>query len=194
MIRLRRLILSALHTGLATALCAAPLYADTNVDFTATVQKDTCQIELNGDGVVNLATVGLGYFADGITAESDYDGGKEFTIKLISCPVSGGENTNVTFEFIPQSGQLAAGNQQVFANDKPVSTGGASNVGVVIFNSNSPRTNVLNTDGSSRATFTAESYNDTIWTFYARMQKILSTSSVSTGEVLSRVIVSVKYQ
>ncbi|MCT6976510.1 fimbrial protein, partial [Salmonella enterica subsp. enterica serovar Yoruba] len=51
--RLRRLMLATLFSGLATALFIAPLYADTNVDFTATVQKDTCQIEIDGNGTVS---------------------------------------------------------------------------------------------------------------------------------------------
>lgn len=194
MMRLRRFTLSALIPGLATALVVAPLYAGTNVDFTATVQKDTCQIEINGSGTVNFATVGPAYFADGISAESDYKGGEEFSIKLLSCPISDGAMTNVTFEFTPQSGQFAAGNQQVFANDLPQSAGGADNVGVVIFTTDSPRTNVLNTDGSSRATFSAATYSDTTWTFYSRMQKILDSATVTPGELSSHVLVNVKYE
>lgn len=62
--RLRKLMLATLFSGLATALFIAPLYADTNVDFTATVQKDTCQIEIDGNGTVSLATVGPSYFAE----------------------------------------------------------------------------------------------------------------------------------
>ncbi|CAD7560757.1 Fimbrial protein YadK [Citrobacter europaeus] len=194
MMRLRRFTLSALIPGLATALVVAPLYADTNVDFTATVQKDTCQIEINGSGTVNFATVGPAYFADGISAESDYKGGEEFSIKLLSCPVSDGAMTNVTFEFTPQSGQFAAGNQQVFANELTQSAGGADNVGVVIFTTDAPRKNVLNTDGTSRATFNATAYSDTTWTFYSRMQKILDSGTVTPGELNSRVLVNVKYE
>lgn len=194
MMRLHRLTLSALISGLATTLFITPLYADTEVDFTASVLKDTCQLEIDGNGVVSLATVGPSYFADGVTAETDYKGGEEFLIKLISCPVSDGEITNVTFNFLPQSGQFATGNQQVFANDLTQSVGGADNVGVVIFTNDSPRVNVLNTDGTSRAIFNAQTYSDSQWTFYARMQKIISTDGVNTGLVRSRVIVSVYYQ
>lgn len=194
MMRLHRLTLSALISGLATTLFITPLYADTEVDFTANVLKDTCQLEIDGNGVVNLATVGPSYFADGVAAETDYKGGKEFLIKLISCPVSDGEITNVTFNFLPQSGQFATGNQQVFANDLTVSADGAANVGVVIFTTGSPRTNVLNTDGTSRATFAAATYSDTSWTFYARMQKVLSNEAVVPGKLSSRVLVNVSYQ
>lgn len=194
MMRLRKLTLAALFSGLATALFIAPLYADTNVDFTAFVQKDTCQLEINGDGTVNLTTVAPAYFADGITAETDYEGGKEFTIRLISCPVSDGKITNVTFNFAPLSGQFSPENQQVFPNDIASNAGGVSNVGVVIFTTDSPRTNVLNTDGSSRATFAASTYSDTVWTFYSRMQKIRSTEKVTTGELSSRVLVNVSYE
>lgn len=194
MMHWRRIFLFALNVGLVTALSVAPLLADTNVDFTATVQKDTCQITTDGNGTVNLATVGPSYFADGITAETDYKGGEEFQIKLISCPVSDGNITNVTFNFTPQSGQFATGNQQVFANDLATSAGGAANVGVVIFTTESPRNNVLNTDGSSRATFAATTYSDTSWTFYARMQKILSNDAVVPGKLSSHVLVNVSYQ
>lgn len=194
MTRSRIIPLFTLTTGLATALFAASLYADTNVDFTATVQKDTCQIEIDGNGTVSLATVGPGYFADGVTAETDYGGGKEFLIKLISCPVSDGAITNVTFNFLPQSGQFVTGNQQMFANDLTTSTDGAANVGIVIFTTGSPRHNVLNTDGSSRATFAAKTYSDTSWTFYARMQKVLSNDVVVPGKLSSRVLVNVEYE
>lgn len=78
MTRARIIPLFTLTTGLATALFIAPLYADTNVDFTATVQKDTCQIEIDGNGTVSLATVGPSYFADGITAETDYGAARNF--------------------------------------------------------------------------------------------------------------------
>jgi type 1 fimbria pilin len=194
MIRLRKLTLAALFSGLATALFIAPLNADTNVDFTALVQKDTCQLEINGNGTVNLATVAPAYFAEGITAETDYEGGKEFTIRLISCPVSDGKITNVTFNFAPLNGQFSPENQQVFPNDIAPNAGGVSNVGVVIFTTGSPRTNVLNTDGSSRATFAASAYSDTAWTFYSRMQKIRSTETVTTGELSSRVLVNISYE
>lgn len=194
MILLRRFTLCAISTGLVTALYIVPLCADTNVDFTATVQKDTCQITTDGNGTINLATVGPSYFADGVTAETDYKGGEEFQIKLVSCPVSDGNITNVTFNFTPQSGQFATGNQQVFANDLATSAGGAANVGVVIFTTESPRNNVLNTDGSSRATFAATTYSDTSWTFYARMQKILSNDVVVPGKLSSHVLVNVSYE
>lgn len=191
---LRKLPPFTLTTGLATALCIMPLYAGTNVDFTASVQRDTCQIEIAGGGTVNFATVGPGYFADGITAETDYEGGEDFTVQLVSCPVSDGAITNVTFNFTPQSGMLATGNNQVFANDLAPEAGGVENVGVVIFTTGSPRTNVLNTDGTSRATFKAPAYSDTTWTFYSRMQKVLSTGTVTSGELSSRVLINVTYQ
>lgn len=113
---------------------------------------------------------------------------------MISCPVSDGAITNVTFNFLPQSGQFVTGNKQVFANDLATSTDGASNVGVVIFTTESPRHNVLNTDGSSRATFAATTYSDTSWTFYARMQKVLSNDVVVPGKLSSRVLVNVEYE
>lgn len=192
--RLREPTLATLFSGLATALFSATLYADTNVNFTASVQKDTCQIKIDGNGTVNFATIAPAYFADGITAETDYEGGKEFTIKLISRPISDGKITNVTFNFAPLNGQFSPENQQVFPNDIATGAGGVDNVGVVIFTTDSPRTNVLNTDGSSRATFAASTYSDTVWTFYSRMQKIRSAEKVTTGELSSRVLVNVSYE
>ncbi|WP_423061539.1 fimbrial-like protein [Citrobacter portucalensis] len=194
MTRLHRLSIFMLTPGLTAALLIAPLHADTNVDFTATVQKDTCQIEINDNGAVNFETVEPAYFADGITAETDYKGGKEFTIKLVSCPASDKTITNVTFNFAPLSEVSTAGNQQIFANDLQQDAGGAANVGVVIFTTDSPRMNVLNTDGSSRATFQASTYSDTNWVFYARMQKIASTRNVTPGILSSKVLVNVSYQ
>ncbi|EPQ6908900.1 fimbrial-like protein [Citrobacter freundii] len=194
MTRLRRYTLFALTTGLATALWIPLLHADTNVDFAATVLKDTCQIEVDGNGTVEFSTVGRDYFASGVTAETDYEGGKEFSIKIINCPVSDGAITNLTFDFAPQSGQFATGNNQVFANELTQSAGGVTNVGVVIFTSDSPRTNVLNSDGTSRATFSATTYSDTIWTFYSRMQKVLSGQNITPGELSSRVLVNVRYE
>lgn len=191
MMRMHRCALLARVAGLATALFIAPLFADTKVDFTANVLRDTCQIEADGNGTVTFATVGPSYFADGITAETDYRGGKEFVIKLVSCPASDGQ---ITFEFTPQSGQFPAGNKQVFPNDLTPPDGGVENVGVAIFTNSSPRVNVLNTDGSARATFTAPTYSDTSWTFYARMQKILSAEGVGTGMLRSKVLVNVYYQ
>lgn len=191
MIRLRKLSLFAFASGLTTALFIAPLFANTEVEFKANVLRDTCQIEADGNGTVTFATVGPSYFADGITAETDYKGGKEFIIKLVSCPASDGR---ITFEFTPQSGQFPAGNKQVFPNDLAPTDGGVENVGVAIFTNNSPRVNVLKTDGTSRATFTAPTYNNTSWTFYARMQRILSTDAVGTGILRSKVLVNVYYQ
>lgn len=191
MMRMYKRALLARVAGLAAALFIAPLFADTKVDFTANVLRDTCQIEADGNGTVTFATVGPSYFADGITAETDYKGGKEFVIKLVSCPANDGQ---ITFEFTPQSGQFPAGNKQVFPNDLAPPDGGVENVGVAIFTNNSPRVNVLNTDGSARATFTAPTYSDTSWTFYARMQKILSNDAVIPGKLSSRVLVNVEYE
>ncbi|HIC6516192.1 TPA: fimbrial-like protein, partial [Salmonella enterica subsp. enterica serovar Newport] len=61
--RLREPTLATLFSGLATALFSATLYADTNVNFTASVQKDTCQIKIDGNGTVNFATIAPAYFA-----------------------------------------------------------------------------------------------------------------------------------
>lgn len=104
MMRLRRF--TALIPGLATALVVAPLYADTNVDFTATVQKDTCQLEINGSGTVNFATVGPAYFAGRHYCKPlIMKAVKSFQLNL-NCPISDGAITNVTFNFTPKAASL----------------------------------------------------------------------------------------
>ncbi|EEH95087.1 MULTISPECIES: fimbrial-like protein [Citrobacter] len=184
----------SLYLGLTAALFSLSCHPSIELDLTANIINNTCNIEVSDGGTVTFRTVGLGYFVPGITSESDYEGGEIFSIKLLSCPVSDNEITKVTFEFTPQSGQFAIGNQQVFANELTKSAGGAENVGVVIFTTDVPRKNVLNTDGTSRATFSATSYSDTSWTFYSRMQKILDSGTVTPGQLSSHVLVNVTYQ
>ncbi|TRH71778.1 fimbrial protein, partial [Salmonella enterica subsp. enterica serovar Mbandaka] len=86
-------------SGLATAFLSRPGYADHNVDVTATVINNTCRLEVNDNGVVRLPTVKLDYFSNEITAETDYAGGQNFTLRLVDCPVSDDKISQVLFTF-----------------------------------------------------------------------------------------------
>ncbi|MBA3112977.1 fimbrial protein [Salmonella enterica] len=187
-----------LCSGLVLALFSCAGYADQDVDITATVINNTCHLEVGNNGVVRLPTVQRDYFADDVTAETDYPGGKEFSIQLIDCPVSDGKISQVTINFSPQVGAMPAGNAQVFANDLAASDNGAKNVGLAIFSSqaDTPRANVLNSDGTTRAIYpvTAENYKNSLWTFYARMQRILNTETITSGLLTTNVMVIISYQ
>ncbi|MDE9617637.1 fimbrial protein [Citrobacter freundii] len=193
----RRQCSITLYLGLISALLPLLSYSQ-DVDLTATVTNNTCRIEISNNGVVNLPTVKPGYFADGVTAETDYPGGKEFAIRLVECPISDGKISQVMVNFTPQDGSQPMDNPQVFANDLTVNDEGVKNVGLAIFTNqpNTSRTNVLNTDGSTRAIYpvTAEHYQNSLWPFYARMQKIVSAENVSSGLLTSKVLVNISYQ
>ncbi|WDY19924.1 fimbrial-like protein [Salmonella enterica] len=185
-------------SGLATAFLSRPGYADYNFDVTATVINNTCRLEVNDNGVVRLPTVKLDYFSNEITAETDYAGGQNFTLRLVDCPVSDDKISQVLFTFSPQQGALPADNLQVFANELAQNNDGAKNVGVVIFSaqSNATRFNVLDVNGMSKAIYSLpdSNYSNSQWTFYARMQKIVSMEDVSSGLVTARVLVNISYQ
>ncbi len=53
--------------GLATALITPFAYAGQDVDLTAQIVASTCQVEVSNNGVVDLGTVTLDYFADNVT-------------------------------------------------------------------------------------------------------------------------------
>lgn len=194
---LRRPYYFSLCLGLSAILYVVPGHATQDIDLTATVTNNTCRLEVNDNGVVRLPTVNLKYFADNITAETDYPGGKEFTIRLVDCPVQDGNISQVMMNFLPQTGSFPAGNSQVFANDLAANDYGAKNIGLAIFTNqpNVTRTNVLNSDGTSRVIYpvTAENYKNSLWTFYARMQRILSADNISSGLLSSKVLVSISY-
>lgn len=75
----------ALFFGLVTALCSPVSLANKDVDLTANIVSSTCQIEINNNGVVDLGTVTLDYFSNNITPDTDYAGGKNFTVNVVSC-------------------------------------------------------------------------------------------------------------
>lgn len=168
-----------------------------DVDFTANVIANSCKVTVSNGGRVILGTVTPNYFAAGVTATTDYPGGQTFTLSITNCvqlsTISSVSQMQV--EFTPQSGLFPLPSRQIFANDALVS--GAQNVGVVIFSAQdgANRFNVLKTDGSSQAVYpvTKSTLENSIWTFYTRMQKIDASLGVTPGPVLSNVLVNVSY-
>ncbi|EOV71912.1 hypothetical protein A1UI_04914 [Escherichia coli KTE73] len=106
----------ALFFGLVTALCSPVSLANKDVDLTANIVSSTCQIEINNNGVVDLGTVTLDYFSNNITPDTDYAGGKNFTVNVVSCDNLQTTQSQIKFDFQPQTGSLAQANQQVFSN------------------------------------------------------------------------------
>lgn len=171
-------------------------HADTDVEIKANIVNTSCEVSVDDNGLVNLGTKGLDYFASGITPEDLYEGGSTFYVHVKDCmPVSGKEPSKITLHFSPLSGSFAPGSTQIFANQE---ADGAKNVGVVIFSVNDSNNvyNVMNTDGTPRSQYdvTAADYADSRYSFYARMQKVLSGQSIVSGVVKSSVLVSVYYE
>ncbi|MFK9123424.1 hypothetical protein ACJEDW_13005, partial [Escherichia coli] len=74
----------------------------------------------------------------------------------------------------------------------------ASNVGVVIFSTqDSANTfNVLNASGGSRSVYPvmSDDMNGSSWKFSTRMQKIDPALSVTSGQLMSHVLVDIYYE
>lgn len=184
--------------GLATVLCSPVSQANKDVDLTANIISSTCQVEVNNNGIVDLGTVTLDYFADNVTPETDYAGGKNFTVNVVSCDNLQTTQSQIKLDFQPQTGSLSQQNQQVFSNQYELQSTGAKNVGVVIFSAqpNTQKFNVRGTDGTSKAIYALPS-NQVIpstWTFYSRMQRVNNTLAPVAGMVRSQVIVNVYYE
>ncbi|EIX6434767.1 fimbrial protein [Salmonella enterica] len=191
----------ALLMALAAGQWPVAALADGNgmdVNFTARILANTCQISLENGGDVMLPTVSRDWFynADNtnrLQPETDA-GGTPFKIQVVDCdqPPAGSSNSQqLHFQFAPQSG-VNPTNKQVFANNAV--SGQASNVGVVVF-SDAFHTNVLNSDGGSDVVYDlsgkAEPRFPADYTFYARYQ---NTGDVGNGVVTSNVVVDVTYQ
>lgn len=171
-------------------------HADTDVEIKANIVNTSCEVSVDDNGLIDLGTKGLDYFASGVTAEDLYEGGRTFYVHVKDCmPVSGKEPSKITLHFSPLSGSFALGSTQIFANQE---VDGAKNVGVVIFSVNDSNNvyNVMNTDGTPRSQYevTAADYADSRYSFYARMQKVQSGQSIVSGAVKSSVLVSVYYE
>lgn len=187
-----------LFIGLASALCTPLSNADQDVDLTANIVASTCQVEINNNGVVDLGAVTLDYFASNVTPETDYAGGKNFTVNIVSCDNLQTTQSQIKLDFQPQAGSLAQGNQQVFSNQYELQSTGAKNVGVVIFSAqpNAQKFNVRGIDGASKAIYSIPSNQvvPSTWTFYSRMQRVDNTRAPTAGIVRSQVIVNVYYE
>lgn len=188
----------ALLLGLVTALCSPVGYANQDVDLTANIVSSTCQVTVNNNGVVDLGTVTLDYFSDNITPETDYVGGKNFTVNVVSCDNLQTTQSQIKLDFQPQSGTLTQGNSQIFSNQYELQPTGAKNVGIVIFSAqpNEQKFNVRGTDGTSKAIYSVPSNQVTpsTWTFYSRMQRVNNSLAPVAGIVRSQVIVNVYYE
>lgn len=123
----------ALFFGLVTALCSPVSLANKDVDLTANIVSSTCQIEINNNGVVDLGTVTLDYFSNNITPDTDYAGGKNFTVNVVSCDNLQTTQSQIKFDFQPQTGSLAQANQQVFSNQYELQSIGAKMLGLLFF-------------------------------------------------------------
>ena len=190
----------SLTAGLVATLSLNQCYAGQDLDLIASVTNTTCQTQVSDGGTVNLGTVDLNYFPANVTAETEYGGGKTFTSEVTGCSSDAVSTTptQLKMNFIPQSGHLANGNLQVFANDEEQLSTGAKNVGIVIF-STEPGVqsyNILAQDGTSRAIFsvTSDDLISSTWTFYSRMQRVVKSLAPQPGVVRSRVLVDVYYE
>ncbi|MGN7792528.1 fimbrial-like protein [Enterobacter sp. 22452] len=168
------------------------------MNMTANIINNTCQVSIPNDGKVNLPVVGTSWFynSDGSPRlhPEDAVGGTRFVVQVKSCAESeSGRAKTLHFEFKPQSGNFSGSSQQVFANDIPASAGGAENVGIVIFSEQS-NTNVINTTGTSDVIFDISDQNSneylTNYNFYARYQ---NTGTVRVGKVTTSALISVVY-
>ncbi|QLR41875.1 fimbrial protein [Enterobacter sp. RHBSTW-00994] len=193
------LLLAALSFGLSSA----PAWADDasmNIKLTANIIANTCKIGLSNGGQVLLPVVPRDWFsnADGsdkYTATKEA-GGTKFAIKVIDCEdYDKGAASKLHFSFRPQSGVLAQGNNQVFANDLEQSSTGAKNVGIVVFSADLHQ-NVLQQNGSSDVVYdvTSKQQNYAYLTQYEFTARYQNTGSVTAGRVTSHVLVSVTYE
>lgn len=198
--RLYHLCPMLLITGLAAgAPCLAEetTMGELNVTMTANIVENTCQISLSDNGEVHLPTVSRYWFykSDGTTPRlqpNDAASGTRFSVNVESCDGKTDALQTMTFRFKPQSGSWPAESKQVFINETPTASGGAQNIGVVIFSSYDNR-NVVDTNGDPAAMIAtgSETYL-TSYDFYARYQN--TSAVISSGKVTSHVLVDAIYQ
>lgn len=168
-----------------------------DVNLTANIVNNTCQLSVENGGEIYLPTVARDWFynrdkSDRLTPTDD-EAGTPFTIHVDNCYAGGGEGADINqlkFSFSPQNGFWSNQNQ-VFKND--ATAGAAENVGIVIF-SEKYKTNVLKSDGTSNVIYdvagSSESYIKD-YGFYARYQNV---GTVTSGTVMSSVLVNVSYE
>ncbi len=166
---------------------------DLNIEVTANIVENTCEISVENNGQIHLNTVSRFYF-DNNTLPTDVLGGNQFSIRVDNC--TGGDDAvaeKLHFSFSPQSGQLSPASNQVFANEAKKENGGASGVGIVIF-SQQYNSNVLDENGHSDVVYDVKGKTSDEYTlaypFYARYQK---TGEIVAGAVQANILVGVIY-
>ncbi|MHA1017672.1 fimbrial-like protein [Enterobacter mori] len=185
------------------ALClgfpTAGLASNLEMDMTANIINNTCQVSIPESGNVTLPTVGKSWFytADGSDRlkPADAAGGTRFAVQVVDCNGDdSGSGQALHFTFKPQTAQQVGISKQIFDNETPILAGGAENVGIVIF-SESNNQNVLDSQGQSDVVMDIATPSDQQsylkdYSFYARYQNY---GPVSAGKVTARVLVSVTY-
>lgn len=166
-------------------------YADNpQVEFTANIVENTCQVAISNDGIVHMPTVSINYFTDTLTPDTPASG-TGFSVNVTGCGGTSSSASKLHFSFSPQSGTFPMQSNQVFANETSIAAGGAENVGIVIFSS-LDNTNVLGKDSSSDVVVPVT--NGSLinsYKFYSRYQQL---GTPSAGKVTSNVLVSVIYE
>ncbi|HCR1861241.1 TPA: fimbrial protein [Enterobacter hormaechei subsp. steigerwaltii] len=183
--------------GLAGGLLPGAGQASSGLDvnLSANIVNSTCKLSIENGGEIYLPNVMRSWFynADGsdrFTATDDVDG-TPFKIHVDDCYGDSSTAKKLIFSFSPQSG-FWPGQNQVFKSDD-TTAGAAKNVGVVVF-SEKNKTNVLNSDGTSKVIYDVSNQGTALLTdyqFYARYQNI---GVVAGGLVTSKVRVDVTYE
>ncbi|HFV9237762.1 fimbrial-like protein [Enterobacter mori] len=186
------------------ALClgfpTAGLASNLEMDMTANIINNTCQVSIPESGNVTLPTVGKSWFytSDGSDRlkPADAAGGTRFAVQVVDCNGDdSGSGQALHFTFKPQTAQPDGISKQIFNNETPALAGGAENVGIVIF-SESTNQNVLDSQGQSDVAIKIASPSDQQsylkeYPFYARYQNY---GQVSAGKVTAHALVSVIYK
>lgn len=168
-----------------------------DVNLTANIVNNTCQLSIENGGEIYLPTIARDWFYNNDKSDrlspTDDEAGTPFTIHVDNCYASGGESASINqlkFSFAPQNG-FWNNQKQVFKND--ATAGAAENVGIVIF-SDTFKTNVLKSDGSSNVIYDVSGNSENYikdYGFYARYQNI---GAITSGVVMSNVLVNVTYE
>jgi type 1 fimbria pilin len=166
-----------------------------DVNLTANIVNSTCKLSVENGGEIYLPNVMRSWFynMDGSDRfiPTDDASGTPFKIHVDDCYGDSSTAKKLNFSFSPQSG-FWPGQNQVFRSDDSAA-GSAKNVGVVIF-SEKYKTNVLNSDGTSKVIYDVAGQGAALLTdyqFYARYQNI---GTVAGGFITSKVRVDVAYE
>ncbi|MFL4294453.1 fimbrial-like protein [Enterobacter asburiae] len=184
--------------GLAgnTLPCISRADAGLDVNLTANIVNSTCKLSIENSGEIYLPNVMRSWFyntdgSDRFTATDDA-GGTPFKIHVDDCY---GDNTStakkLNFSFSPQSG-FWPGQNQVFKSEDNAA-GSAKNVGVVVF-SEKNKTNVLNSDGTSKVIYDVSGQGGAFLTDYQFFVRYQNIGAVAAGIVTSKVLVDVTYE